>query len=185
MKHAIRVSLTCRMEFETQLPRHFSLSGWQNWINAVTFWTPVSYAEIFFSHVSRIRIQAEQTKHLQIPAQERQWLLCVFYILSRTQHETALWWWNNRDFEGFACFQLSCTRKKRFLYAISMYISMCLSLTSERMKGFYLYSGFKSLSVTVGCSVNMNILSPKMGALYMGPKTQNADFFKNGRTDVD
>lgn len=67
-------------------------------------------------------------------------------------------------------------KKNRLLYAISLYICMYPLPAPERLKGFYLYSVFKSLSVTGRCSANMNILGPKIGALHIGPKTKNGDF---------
>jgi hypothetical protein len=35
-----------------------------------------------------------------------------------------------------------------------------------------------SLSIIGQCPVNMENLSPKIGALHMGPKKQNGDFLK-------
>jgi hypothetical protein len=34
-------------------------------------------------------------------------------------------------------------------------------------------------------TVNMNILAPKLGALHMGPRTQNRDFLDDNRSDFE
>jgi hypothetical protein len=42
---------------------------------------------------------------------------------------------------------------------------------------FYLYSVLKSLSITGRCPVNMNITTPKIGALHRYLQIQEGDFF--------
>jgi hypothetical protein len=44
---------------------------------------------------------------------------------------------------------------------------------------------FKSCSIIGRCPVNLNIRARKIGALQMGPKTQNGDFLENDSDDFD
>jgi hypothetical protein len=60
----------------------------------------------------------------------------------------------------------------------SMYVCMCASSAPEQLDGFYLYSAFKTESIIGPCSVNMNIISKKIGALQIGPKTKEDNFSK-------
>jgi hypothetical protein len=53
------------------------------------------------------------------------------------------------------------------------------SLVPERLDGFYSYSAFLSISVIGRCQVNVNIPALQIGAIHMGPKTQNGDFLKD------
>jgi hypothetical protein len=62
---------------------------------------------------------------------------------------------------------------------------MCSSLAPERLDGFYLYSGFMSLSVLGHSPVNVNIPATRIGALKMGPKTHDGDCIKNGPNNFD
>jgi hypothetical protein len=55
---------------------------------------------------------------------------------------------------------------------------MCLWQACEQLEGVYLYSVFSSLSITIWCPMNMNILAPKIAAFQMGPKKRNDDFLE-------
>jgi hypothetical protein len=48
----------------------------------------------------------------------------------------------------------------------------------EQLEGFHLYSIFSSLSITLWCPVNMNILAPKIGAFHIGPKKIDGGFLE-------
>jgi hypothetical protein len=53
--------------------------------------------------------------------------------------------------------------------SVSLYVYTSSSLAPEQLDGLYVYSVFRSLSVTGRCSLNMSILAPKMRALQMIP----------------
>jgi hypothetical protein len=55
--------------------------------------------------------------------------------------------------------------KEWFLECLLSGVCICLSLAPEWFDEFDLYSVFKSLSFTGRCSVNVNILASKLGAL--------------------
>jgi hypothetical protein len=56
---------------------------------------------------------------------------------------------------------------------------MCPSHAPEWLDGFYTYLVFKSLPIIGWCTLNINILVPKMRAFHMGPNKQNGDILKN------
>jgi hypothetical protein len=58
------------------------------------------------------------------------------------------------------------------------YVSVCYSLASEQFDTFYSYSVFMNLSVLDLCPVNMNIITPKVGALQAPHEKQNCNFLK-------
>jgi hypothetical protein len=66
-----------------------------------------------------------------------------------------------------------------------MYAWMCDSVSPEQFDGFYSYSAFRCLSITVRCPVNLKILAPRIGAVQMDPKMQIGDFLENDYNDFD
>jgi hypothetical protein len=56
---------------------------------------------------------------------------------------------------------------------------------SKRLDGFHTYPICKIVFVTGQCTVNINMLAPKMGSLLMCFKKQYDDFIENSFSKLD
>jgi hypothetical protein len=59
-------------------------------------------------------------------------------------------------------------------------VSMCALLAAEELDVFC-----SCLFILGRCTVNLNILPPKIEALQMGPQAQTGNFLENGYNDFD
>jgi hypothetical protein len=94
-------------------------------------------------------------------------ILITFYFLIYAVWESTVIV-NKIDLEIVADLHVFSTSEyvSYFLNVISLLISMFASLPPERLNGFYHHLVLKSLSIIGRCSVNINILGPKICTLH-------------------